>query len=247
MVEEGLFERFPCDEVYGLHNWPDLPAGHVAIRPGPIMAAADEFKVTLKARGGHAAMPHKCNDPVVLAAQLVTAFQTLVSRRADPLDAAVVSVTQIHAGSAFNVIPEEAWLGGTVRSFRAETQDLLESEMRRMVEGLGRAFGIEASLRYRRGYPATVNHEAQAETVAGVAGVVVGQDKVHRDVLPVMGAEDFSYMLKARPGAYFWLGQAGGPSACSVHNPRYDFNDEILPIGASLFATLVETQLKASG
>lgn len=244
MVEEGLFDRFPCDEVYGMHNWPDLPAGVVGVRNGAIMAASDEFRITLRTTGGHAAMPHKCIDPVVIASQIVLAFQPLVSRRTDPLDASVISVTQFHAGSAFNVIASEAWMAGTVRTFRAETQDLIESGMRRIASALAEANGAEVEFTYRRGYPATVNHDRQADVFGDVAARVVGEDNVQRDVDPVMGAEDFSYMLLERPGAYLWLGQAGGPSACSVHNPRYDFNDDVLPIGASLLASLVETQLK---
>ncbi len=243
MVEEGLFDRFPCDEVYGMHNWPKLDAGSVAVVPGPIMAAADVFEITVTAKGGHAAMPHLCNDPVVIAAQLVTAFQTLVSRNTDPLDSAVISVTQVHAGSAHNVIAEHAVLTGTVRTFRPETQDMVEEGMKRIAQGICDGFGAQVEFHYRRGYPATVNHEEQAAFAAGIARDVVGQENVIVDEEPVMGAEDFSYMLLQRPGAYLWLGQAGGPSACMVHNPRYDFNDEVLPIGASVFANMVETRL----
>ncbi|NNG03208.1 MAG: amidohydrolase [Inquilinus sp.] len=247
MVEEKLFDRFPCDEVYGLHNWPELPAGEIAAVPGPIMAAADRFDIAIRARGGHAAMPHHANDPVVIAAQLVTAFQTLVSRRTDPLDSSVISVTQVHVGSADNVIAEEAALSGTVRTFKPETQDMIEGGMARICKGVGEAFGAEIEMNYDRGYPATVNHPEHAALAADIAGSVVGPDKVRRDVEPVMGAEDFSFMLLERPGAYLWLGQAGGPSGCMVHNPRYDFNDNVLPVGASLFATLVETRLKQAG
>ncbi len=245
MVEEGLFDRFPCDEVYGMHNWPKLPAGEIAVVPGPIMAAADLFLITVTAKGGHAAMPHLCNDPVVIAAQLVTAFQSLVSRNTDPLDSAVISVTQVHAGSAHNVIAEQAVLTGTVRTFKAETQDMIEEGMKRIAKGICDGFGAEVNFDYRRGYPATVNHQEQSVYAAKAAAEVVGGDNVRHDAEPVMGAEDFSYMLLERPGAYLWLGQAGGPSACMVHNPRYDFNDEVLPVGASLFAKVVETRLGA--
>ncbi|MGP1395163.1 MAG: M20 aminoacylase family protein [Inquilinaceae bacterium] len=247
MVEEGLFDRFPCDEVYGMHNWPTLPAGEVAIRSGPIMAAADEFTLTIVAKGGHAAMPHMTIDPVVIAAQIVMAFQTLVSRVTNPLEPAVISVTQIHVGSAANVIAEDAFLNGTVRTFNPAVQDQIEAGMKRVAEGIAGSFGAEARFEFHRGYPATVNHAAETEIMAEVAAGVVGSDKVHREVEPVMGGEDFSYMLQQRPGAYMFVGQAGGPSACMVHNPRYDFNDEILPVGASLFATLVETRLKRVG
>lgn len=243
MVEEGLFERFPCDEVYAMHNWPDLPAGTVGVRPGPVMAAADIFEAEILGRGGHAAMPHKTVDPVIVATQIVQAFQSLVSRTVDPLDNAVISVTQIHAGSAHNVIPQSARIGGTVRTFKEETRDALEAAMARMVEGIAAVHGAEARLDYRRGYPATVNHERETELARAVATEVVGADKIIGDVEPVMGGEDFSFMLNERPGSYLFLGQAGGPSACSVHNPGYDFNDAILPIGASLFSTLVEKRL----
>jgi hippurate hydrolase len=243
MVEEGLFERFPCDEVYAMHNWPALPAGRIGVRAGPMMAATDNFDVRIKARGGHAAMPHMSNDPVVIACQLVTAFQTLVSRATDPLKSAVISVTQLHAGSAYNVIPEEAFLCGTVRTFEPAVRDRIRAGMGRMAEGMGAAFGAEVRLDYRDGYPATINHAEQSDIAAQVAATVVGEGNVDRSIAPVMGGEDFSYMLNERPGAYLWVGQAGGASACMVHNPRYDFNDEILPVGASLFATLAETRL----
>ncbi|MEO3435491.1 M20 aminoacylase family protein [Inquilinus sp. CAU 1745] len=244
MVEEGLFDKFHCDEVYALHNWPELPAGTVGLRPGPIMAAADKFDVTIRARGGHAAMPHKANDPVVIAAQIIQAYQTLVSRQTDPLKSAVITVAQIHAGSTYNVIAEEASLSGTLRSFDPEVRAYLTAGMERLAKGIAKAFEAEAEFVFHEGYPATVNHDAQAEKVASVAREVVGADKVSMDAEPSMGAEDFSFMLNKRPGAYLFLGQAGGPSACNVHNPRYDFNDEILPIGASLLASLVESGLK---
>lgn len=244
MVEDGLFDRFDCDEVYALHNWPELPAGTVGLRPGPIMAAADKFDVTIRARGGHAAMPHKANDPVVIAAQIIQAYQTLVSRQTDPLKSAVITVAQIHAGSTYNVIAEEAFLSGTLRSFDQEVREYLTAGMERLAKGIARAFEAEAEFVFHEGYPATVNHGDQAEKAAAVARDVVGADKVTMEAEPSMGAEDFSFMLNKRPGAYLFLGQAGGPSACNVHNPRYDFNDEILPIGASLLASLVESGLK---
>ena len=244
MVKEGLFERFPCDEVYGVHNWPALPAGQIGVRPGPIMAATDTFDIRVRANGGHAAMPHLCTDPVVIAAQLVSAFQPLVSRETDPVDSAVLTVTQIKAGSAYNVIPEDASLAGTVRTFRTETQEMIRDGMARICRGFSEAFGADISFAFNHGYPTTVNHDAETEIAADVAAQVVGEENVRRDVSPVMGGEDFSYMLNQRPGAYLWVGQNGGPSACSVHNPRYDFNDAVLPIGASFFATMVETRLK---
>ncbi|NBB83760.1 MAG: amidohydrolase [Alphaproteobacteria bacterium] len=243
MVEEGLFDRFDCDEVYALHNWPDLPVGEVGVKAGPMMAASDLFDITITGKGGHAAMPHKGIDPVVVAAQLVTAFQSLVTRRIDPLDPAVISVTQIHTGSAYNVVPAEARLNGTVRTLRADTRDFVEAGMARIVQNLGAAFEVETHFDYRRGYPPTVNPEREAAIAREIAESVLGDGKVHTELPPVMGAEDFAYMLEARPGAYLWVGQAGGPGACSVHNPRYDFNDDILPIGSSLLASLVEQRL----
>jgi hippurate hydrolase len=247
MVEEGLFDRFDCDEVYALHNWPDLPVGEIGIKTGPMMAASDLFDIIITGKGGHAAMPHKGIDPVVVAAQMVTAFQSLVTRRVDPLDAAVISVTQIHTGSAYNVIPAEARLNGTVRTLRADTRDFVEAGMARIAQSLGTAFEVEVHFDYRRGYPPTVNPEREATIAKEVAETVLGEGKVHTELPPVMGAEDFAYMLEARPGAYLWVGQAGGPGACSVHNPRYDFNDDILPLGSSLLASLVEQRLPRSG
>ena len=244
MIEDGLFDRFASDEVYGMHNWPLLGAGEAGLRTGPMMAAADEFKITIKATGGHAAMPHHTVDPVIIATQIVQGFQTLVSRNTNPLHPAVISVTQMHIGSAFNVIAHDGWMGGTVRTFDENVRDEIETGMARIAKSVADAYGGEAEVFYRRGYPATVNHEKQAEKAARVAEAVLGQGKVDRDMQPVMGAEDFSYMLEKRPGAYIVLGQAGGPSGCMVHNPRYDFNDEILPVGASWFATMVETELK---
>ncbi len=244
MVQEGLFDRFPCDEIYGVHNWPSIPAGQIGVRTGPIMAATDTFDIQVRANGGHAAMPHLCTDPVVIASQLVSAFQPLVSRETDPVDSAVLTVTQIKAGSAYNVIPEDASLAGTVRTFRKETQEMIRDGMARICRGFSEAFGADIAFAFNHGYPTTVNHDAETEIAAGVAAQVVGEENVRRDVSPVMGGEDFSYMLNQRPGAYLWVGQSGGPSSCSVHNPRYDFNDAILPIGASFFATMVETRLK---
>jgi len=245
MVEEGLFDRFQCDEVYALHNWPDLPVGHAGIKAGPMMAASDVFTITITGKGGHAAMPHKCIDPVIVAAQMVQAFQPLVSRRLDPLDSAVISVTQIHAGSAFNVIPNEAVLNGTVRTLLPQTRDFVESNMARIAQSLGAAFDVEVHFDYRRGYPPTVNPEREAAIAKDITEDVLGEGTVLTELAPVMGAEDFAYMLEARPGAYIWLGQAGGPGACSVHNPHYDFNDDILPLGASLLASLVEKRIPA--
>lgn len=243
MLADGLFERFPCDEIYALHNRPTLPLGQIAVRPGAMMAASDEFRARVVGKGGHAASPHLCVDPLLAAAHLVTAWQSLVSRRADPSEAVVVSVTEFHAGTAFNVIPEEAVLGGTVRSHREDIRERLESELGEVARGIATAFGVEIVFDYRRGYSPTVNHGAEAAFAAAAARQVVGAENVRGDLPPAMGAEDFGEMLEARPGAYLWLGQddvAAGRGGRSLHSPHYDFNDDALVIGASLLATLVE-------
>jgi amidohydrolase len=246
MIDDGLFERFPCDEVYALHNWPGADAGTIGVRAGPVMAAADTFTITISGRGGHAALPHTTVDPVVVAAHLVLALQTLVSRSTSPLDPAVLSVTCVHAGTADNVIPAAATLTGTVRTFDGDVQDRIEERMARMARDVCAAFGSTAEVAYHRNYPATVNHEQQTEVVRRVATGVVGEDNVF-EAEPTMGAEDFSYMLAVRPGCYFFLGQSGDSCTAMVHNPGYDFNDSVLPIGSSMFVRLVEARLGSSG
>jgi hippurate hydrolase len=243
MLDQGLFDRFPCDTVFGMHNWPQLPLGTFGVRAGPVMAAADHFDITVTGKGGHGAMPHLGIDPIVVAAHIVTATQTLVSRSVDPVDAAVVSVTMIEGGSAFNVIPDTVTLSGTVRSFRPETQDRLQLGLSRVAGQIAAAFGATAEVSYRRRYPATVNTATEAAFAATVAAQVVGADHVRRDAEPSMGAEDFAFMLEQRPGCYVWLGQGGVPASCVLHNPLYDFEDQILPIGASYWALLAETAL----
>ncbi|MGA8583975.1 MAG: M20 aminoacylase family protein [Roseiarcus sp.] len=240
MIDDGLMDRFGIEEVYGMHNWPALPIGSFMLRQGPVMAAADEITVTIEGQGGHAAMPHQCVDPVVLGAQIVLALQTIASRNVDPLDACVVSVTRFEAGAASNIIPQSAWLNGTVRTLQAATRDLAEKRIREIAAGLAAAAGGTARVEYRRGYPATVNHAAQTEFAAKVARKVVGESRVDSNVAPVMGAEDFSFMLEARPGAFIFLGN--GDSA-KLHHPAYDFNDAALPYGMSYWVELVETAL----
>ena len=249
MVEEGLFERFPAAAVYGMHNMPGLAAGRVGLRAGPAMAAFDIFEITVTGDGTHAAMPHLGNDPIVIAAQIVGALQTIVSRRADPIESVVVSVTQFHAGDTWNVIPHQAVLRGTARCFKPEVRDLIEAEIEKIARGTCAAHGASMSYRYERRYPALVNSERETEIAAGVAAQVVGEDNVTLGAPPLMGSEDFAYMLEARPGCYIWLGngEVGGPGGCNVHNPRYDFNDEISVIGASYWAKLVETALPRGG
>ncbi|CAK0744965.1 Hippurate hydrolase [uncultured Gammaproteobacteria bacterium] len=240
MIEDGLFDRFPCDRVFGLHNWPQLPAGAIAVSDGPVMAAADHFEIRIQGKGGHGAMPHHCFDPVVVAAHIITAAQTVVSRAIDPLDSAVISITTIHGGSAFNIIPDRVEMGGTARSFKLEIQDVIESRLRDVVEGTARAMGASATLDYQRSYPATINTAPEAALAVRAAARVVGAEAVVRNPPPSMGAEDFSFMLRQRPGCYIWLGQGGAGHGCMVHNPRYDFNDGVLALGASYWVTLAE-------
>ena len=245
MVEEGLFERFPAEQVYALHNWPALPAGKIAVRAGPMMAATDEIRITVRGKGGHAAMPHLGTDPVLLSAHIITALQSVASRNIDPVDALVVSVCSMQTSQvgAFNITPDSVTLIGTVRSFRPETRDLAETRIKQIVAGIAGSLGGSAEVEYQRGYPPTVNTAREAEFAARVGESVFGKENVVRDAVPTMGGEDFSYMLQARPGAYVWLGQGGGPSGCFLHNPGYDFNDDVIPLGAGYLASLVEESL----
>ena len=240
MMDDGLFEKFPCDQVYGLHNWPQMPAGSIAAVPGPIMAAADKFDITVRGKGAHGAMPQNGVDPIVIGSQIVTALQSLVSRSKDPIETAVISITMFHSGAAFNVIPEEAVLSGTVRTFNPEVQHMIEAGLKRIAEGIASGMGGSADVDFRRGYPATVNHDAQTQLAANVASGIVGPENVRDDVDPTMGGEDFAFMLNEKPGCYLWLGQGGGASSENVHHPQYDFNESVLPIGASVLARLVE-------
>ena len=245
MVEEGLFERFPADAVYALHNWPLLPPGKMGVRPGPITAATDEIKITVRGKGGHGAMPHLAVDPVVITAHIITALQTIASRNVSPVDSIVVSVCSMETSQVgtFNVIPEAVKLVGTIRTFRAETRELAEQRVREIIDGVAKAMGGTAEIEYWRGYPATVNTEREAALAAKVGEKIFGKGNVQTDGEPTMGGEDFSYMLQARPGAYAWLGQGGGPLACFLHNANYDFNDEVIPLGAGYLAALVEESL----
>ncbi|HVM78757.1 MAG TPA: M20 aminoacylase family protein [Stellaceae bacterium] len=243
MVEEGLFERFPVDGVYGLHNAPRHPAGKFFTRPGPVMAAAASFDLHIQGRGGHAARPEGVLDPVVAAAHVVTALQTVVSRAVSPFDTAVVSITKIHGGDAYNIIPEDVTISGNCRAYRTEVMNRIEATIRRVAENAAAAHGAGAKLDFRRGYPPLVNHARETEIACNAAALTVGEENVDRNGAPRMASEDFSYMLEARPGAFIFLGNGDGEGSCDVHNPRYDFNDEILPVGASYFANLVEMVL----
>jgi amidohydrolase len=243
MIEQGLFERCPMQAVFGMHNWPGLPAGQFAIMAGPVMASTDQFDIVVKGHGAHAAMPHQGADPILAGAALVQALQSVVSRSLDPLDAAVLSITRFHAGDTYNVIPGQAALAGTVRAFRPEVQDQAEAAMERICNGIAAAHGVQIGLEYRRGYPATINDATQAETCRAVASRLVGAANVRGDSRPSMGGEDFSYMLQAVPGCYVWLGSGVGEGGSMLHNPHYDFNDEVLPVGASYWARLAEDVL----
>jgi hippurate hydrolase len=245
MVEEGLFKRFPVDAVYALHNWPGLPVGKIAVRPGAMMAATDEIKLKVRGRGGHAALPHLAADPVVATAHIITALQTIASRNANPVDALVVSICSMQTSQvgAYNVIPAHVELVGTVRTFSPEMRELAEKRIQEIATSVAQGLGASAEVEYRRGYPATVNTEKEAVFAAQVGEKVFGKGNVVTDGEPTMGGEDFSYMLQARPGAYVFLGQGGAQGGCFLHNPGYDFNDEVIPLGAGYLAALVEESL----
>ena len=242
MVRDGLMQRFGIEEVYGMHNFPGLPVGRFATRPGPIMAAADTLMIDIEGVGGHAARPHLSVDTVLVGAQIINQLQSIVARNVDPLKSAVVSICMFQAGHTDNVIPQTAHLRGTARSLSADVRDLLEKRLHEVVEGTARLYGATAKLQYRRGYPVLSNHERQAAFAASVAGEVAGADKVDAAMAPVMGAEDFSFMLEERPGAFIFVGN--GDSA-GLHHPAYDFNDEVIPLGTSYWVRLIETAMPA--
>lgn len=243
MVDEGLFEKFPCDAVYGLHNWPALPLGQFGLRPGPMMASSDKFEIELGGKGCHAAMPHTGTDLVLVAASIIQELHTIVSRSVDPLEPAVVSVAHVKAGDgAYNVMPGSVLLRGTARAFSTEVQDIVERRIREICAGIAAAHGARAEVKYTRNYPPTVNDEAQAALCAEVAEKMAGKDAVIA-VKPVMGAEDFSFMLRVRPGCYIFAGSGEGDPA-PLHNPRFDFNDALLPIGAAYWSALAGHTLK---
>jgi hippurate hydrolase len=245
MIDDGLFERFECDTVYAMHNWPSLPAGKIGLNPGAMMAAADRFEVLITGRGGHGAHPYLTIDPVVVAAHIITAAQSIVSRNVGPLESAVVSICAVATGDlpAMSVIPGEARLSGTVRTFKPEIQELVERRLGEIVQSIAGAFGATAKMTYRRLYPATINTPREAALAADAAETVVGPENVIRNLEPSMGSEDFSFMLKARPGAYLRLGQGGAESGCFLHNTRYDFNDQVIPVGSGLFAAITERSM----
>ena len=244
MVKDGLFDQFPMEAVYGLHNWPGIAVGEMSVMPGPVMAGTCAFEISICGHGCHAAMPHQGVDTLLVASHLVLALQTVVSRSLHPCESAVVSVTQIHGGEALNVIPDDAVLRGTIRTFKPEIQDLVEAAIERLCAGIAATFGATIKVSYDRRYPPTVNSPAETELCRQAAGAVFGETQVRRDDIPSMAAEDFAYMLQVKPGCYVWLGNGPGTGGCSLHNPHYDFNDEILPLGISYWVKLVETVLK---
>ena len=254
MIKDGLFERFPMQAIFGMHNWPGLPTGSFSICEGPVMASSNEFKITISGKGSHAALPHNGIDPVPVACQMVQAFQTIVTRNKKPTDAAVISVTMIHTGEATNVVPDTCEIQGTVRTFTLEVLDMIEQRMREVAQHTAAAFGASVQFDFHRNYPPTINHAAEAQFVRQVMQEVVGTDMT-LPFDPTMGAEDFSFFLQAKPGAYFMIGNGDGAhrgayaghdhslGPCTLHNPNYDFNDQLIPVGASLWVRLVERWL----
>ena len=242
MVREGMMERFDIRKVFGMHNMPGLPVGQFAIRPGPIMAATSEFTIRVKGKGGHAAMPHRTIDPIVIASQMVSSLQTIASRSTDPIESVVVSVTKFHAGDAYNIIPETAEFAGTVRTLKNDIAALARERIHAVCEGIAAAHGAAVDIDYDANYPVTFNHPEEAAFASDVAAMVAGEPQVHRSIQPLMGGEDFSYMLEARPGAFIFIGNG---DTANLHHPAYDFNDETIPHGVSYWVRLAETELAA--
>ena len=246
MIDDGLFEQFPADCVFGMHNFPDIPLGHFAVKAGAMMASFDCFEITLTGQATHAAMPHLGNDAIVASAQLINALQTIVSRTLNPADPAVVSITQIHAGNTWNAIPESVVLRGTFRCFSSAVQTTIANKITQLVNGICAGFNVSADIRFNPeniGYPVTFNTEAETAIALKAAQAVAGEDSVHQQPLSSMGSEDFAFMLQEKPGCYLWIGNGSSENSCLLHNPHYDFNDEILPVGAAYWVKLVETML----
>ena len=252
MIDDGLFEKYPMEAVFGMHNWPGAAVGTFGVTPGPMMASSNEFYVTVKGKGAHAAQPHKGIDPIIAAIQIAQSWQSIVSRNASPLESAVLSVTQIHSGSATNVIPDEAELVGTVRTFSTSMLDMIEHRMRTIAEHTAAAFDASVEFKFKRNYPPLVNHAKETAFATEVMRAVVGVENVDAQVEPTMGAEDFAFMLQEKPGCYVFIGNGDGDhrdighglGPCNLHNPSYDFNDDLLPIGATYWVRLAETYLK---
>jgi len=252
MMDEGLFEKFPMEAVFGMHNWPGIPVGHFGVTPGLMMASSNEFEVVVTGKGAHAAQPHKGIDPIMVAVQIAQSWQTIVTRNKSPIDAAALSITQIHAGSTTNVIPDDATLVGTVRTFDLKVLDLIESRMRAIAEHTAAAFDAKVSFHFKRNYPPLINHAKETAFAVEVLQGIVGAEHVDAQVEPTMGAEDFAFMLQGKPGCYVFIGNGEGDhrsaghglGPCNLHNPSYDFNDDLLPIGATYWVRLAESFLK---
>lgn len=254
MIEDGLFDQCPMDAVFGMHNWPGIAAGNFAVKTGGMMASSNEFEVTVRGKGAHAAQPQKGIDPVMIAVQIAQSWQTIVSRNVNPLEPAVLSLTQIHSGSATNVIPDDASLIGTVRTFSTEVLDLIETRMEKIARATAEAFDAQIDFVFKRNYPPLINHEQETQLAIQVMRDLVGEQRVDTQVEATMGAEDFAYMLQAKPGCYVFLGNGDGDhrsaghglGPCNLHNPSYDFNDDLLPIGAAYWVALAQTYLKSA-
>ena len=254
MIEDGLFDQCPMDAVFGMHNWPGIAAGDFAVKTGGMMASSNEFEVTVRGKGAHAAQPQKGIDPVMIAVQIAQSWQTIVSRNVNPLEPAVLSLTQIHSGSATNVIPDDASLIGTVRTFSTEVLDLIEARMEKIARATAEAFDAQIDFVFKRNYPPLINHEQETQLAIQVMRDLVGEQRVDTQVEATMGAEDFAYMLQAKPGCYVFLGNGDGDhrsaghglGPCNLHNPSYDFNDDLLPIGAAYWVSLTQTYLKSA-
>ena len=255
MIDDGLFTRFPVDAVFGVHNWPGMPAGSFGVTEGPIMASSNEFRIEIKGVGSHAALPHNGRDPVFTAVQIASGLQSIITRNKKPLDTAVLSITQIHAGDAANVVPDVAWIGGTVRTFTTQTLDLIETRLRKIAESTAEAYDCSVKITFHRNYPPTINSAEETRFAAEVMREIVGADNVDDSVEPTMGAEDFSFMLLAKPGCYAFLGNGDGghrdaghgAGPCMLHNASYDFNDALLPIGSTYWVRLAQRYLGAGG
>ena len=252
MIEDGLFEQFPCDAVFGMHNWPGLEEGHFGVVSGPMMASSNEFVIDIQGKGGHAALPHNSADPIMAGIQIAQALQTIITRNKRPVDAAVISITQFHAGETSNVIPDTAMLGGTVRTFTLGVLDLIETRMHEVANQVASAFDCKANLMFKRNYPPLINDEQQTEFAAQVMKELVGNERVNTRIDPTMGAEDFAFMLLKKPGCYVFLGNGDGDhratghgmGPCHLHNPSYDFNDQIIPVGVNYWVRLAQTFLR---
>lgn len=254
MMRDGLFEKFPCDAIFGMHNWPGMPEGHFGVVSGPMMASSNEFKIVVRGRGAHAALPHNGADPIIAVTQLVSALQSIVTRNKKPIDIAVLSITQIHAGEATNVIPDEAWIGGTIRTFTTPVLDLMENRLRLISSSIAASFDCSVEIEFQRNYPPLINHVKETEFALAVLEELAGKQRVNSTIEPTMGAEDFAFMLEEVPGCYVFIGNGDGMhrehghglGPCNLHNPSYDFNDKLIPIGASYWVNLAMRYLSQS-